>query len=65
MQPINSPCQKICTLHPEMPLCTGCGRTLDEIEQWLALSPQQRIGLIEVARQRLKSLRDQNRQMLP
>lgn len=43
----------------------GCGRTLDEIEQWLALSPQQRIGLIEVARQRLKSLRDQNRQTLP
>jgi hypothetical protein len=60
MRSIDSPCKKICLLHPQLQLCTGCGRTLDEIEQWLTLSPEQRIGLIEVARRRLDALREKD-----
>jgi uncharacterized protein len=56
MQTINTPCKKICTLHPELQLCTGCGRTLEEIGRWMALSNAERIGLIAIARQRLAAL---------
>ena len=31
---IESPCIKICVVHPEARICTGCLRTIDEITQW-------------------------------
>jgi hypothetical protein len=31
---IESPCVKICVVHPEARICTGCLRTIDEITQW-------------------------------
>ncbi len=37
-----SPCVKICVLHPESRLCIGCHRTLDEIAAWSALPPDLR-----------------------
>ena len=27
---IESPCVKICVIHPETRLCTGCARSIDE-----------------------------------
>ncbi|MGZ3409683.1 MAG: DUF1289 domain-containing protein [Xanthobacteraceae bacterium] len=60
MELIESPCTKVCTLHPHLQICTGCGRTPAEIESWLALSREQRIGLIEIVRQRLQAARDRN-----
>ncbi|MCC5957245.1 MAG: DUF1289 domain-containing protein [Natronohydrobacter sp.] len=35
---IESPCVKICVIHPESRLCTGCLRTIDEITQWSRMS---------------------------
>ncbi len=29
-----SPCRSSCTLDPGHAVCTGCGRTLDEIAAW-------------------------------
>jgi len=58
MQTIDTPCKKICTLHPQLQLCTGCGRTLAEIERWTALSPAERIGLIQVANERLATIEE-------
>ncbi|SHI39889.1 DUF1289 domain-containing protein [Wenxinia saemankumensis] len=29
-----SPCVKICVIHPQSRLCTGCKRTIDEIAAW-------------------------------
>jgi len=65
MQNIDTPCKKICTLHLQLQLCTGCGRTLAEIERWTALSDRERIGLIDVARQRLVALHEQDPTGLP
>ena len=31
---IQSPCVKICVVHPEARLCIGCYRTIDEIAGW-------------------------------
>lgn len=35
---IDSPCVKICQIHPRAGLCVGCFRTLDEIANWSVMS---------------------------
>ena len=39
---IETPCVKICTLDASSGLCTGCGRTVDEIARWSAMTPGER-----------------------
>lgn len=39
---IDSPCIKICVVHPEERLCVGCLRTIDEIAHWSRLTPAER-----------------------
>ena len=39
---IESPCIQICSIDDATGLCTGCGRTLDEIAGWAAFSPETR-----------------------
>ena len=43
---IESPCVKICVVHPEARLCTGCLRTLDEISTWSKMSPDSRRAIM-------------------
>jgi predicted Fe-S protein YdhL (DUF1289 family) len=35
---VESPCVKICVVHPEARLCTGCLRSIDEITTWGRMS---------------------------
>ena len=46
---IESPCVKICKLENEV--CIGCGRTQDEIREWVIMTNSQR----EVIMERLKT----------
>lgn len=39
---IESPCVRICVVHPEARICTGCYRTIDEIGRWSRMTPQER-----------------------
>ena len=39
---IDSPCVKLCVLHPEARICLGCYRTADEIATWSRLDPETR-----------------------
>ncbi|MFQ3183232.1 MAG: putative Fe-S protein YdhL (DUF1289 family) [Alteromonas macleodii] len=39
---IESPCIKICVIHPETRLCTGCLRSIEEIGIWSQLTPEVR-----------------------
>jgi uncharacterized protein len=39
---IDSPCVKICTLDARKGLCLACGRTIDEIARWTAMSAFER-----------------------
>lgn len=39
---IESPCIKICVVHPEARICTGCLRSIDEITQWSRMAPDAR-----------------------
>ena len=44
---IDSPCVKICVIHPETRLCVGCARTIDEIGAWSRMTPQARQMIME------------------
>jgi predicted Fe-S protein YdhL (DUF1289 family) len=39
---VQSPCIKLCVLHPEARLCLGCYRSIDEIAAWPGMSPEAR-----------------------
>ncbi|MEL7092067.1 MAG: DUF1289 domain-containing protein [Pseudomonadota bacterium] len=39
---IESPCVKVCVIHPETKLCTGCARSLNEIGYWSRMSVEER-----------------------
>lgn len=43
---IETPCVKICTLDARSGLCLGCGRTIDEIARWTAMSSAERSRVI-------------------
>ena len=39
---VESPCIKICVIHAESRLCTGCLRSIDEIGGWSRMTPEVR-----------------------
>ncbi|MDJ0825418.1 MAG: DUF1289 domain-containing protein [Rhodobacter sp.] len=39
---IESPCVRICVVHPAARLCTGCLRSIDEIAQWSKMTAEER-----------------------
>jgi hypothetical protein len=39
---IESPCVRICVVHPEARICTGCLRTIEEIGRWSKMTPEER-----------------------
>jgi predicted Fe-S protein YdhL (DUF1289 family) len=43
---IQTPCTQVCTIDPVSRLCVGCGRTLDEIARWSALTAGERAQLM-------------------
>ena len=44
---IDSPCIKVCVIHPAMRLCTGCLRSIDEIGAWSRLTPEARKAVMD------------------
>ncbi len=43
---IESPCIKVCVIHPESRLCTGCLRSIDEIGAWSRMTAEARSGVM-------------------
>lgn len=43
---VQSPCVKLCVIHPEERLCVGCLRSMDEIAGWSRLTPQERMDIL-------------------
>ena len=50
---ITSPCTKVCTIDPRSGLCGGCGRTLNEIAQWMSLGESERQRIVAELPRRL------------
>jgi uncharacterized protein len=44
---IESPCIKICVIHPEARLCTGCLRSIEEIGGWSRMTPEDRRRIMD------------------
>lgn len=44
---VESPCIKICVIHPQSRLCTGCLRSIDEIGAWSRMTPQDRRAVMD------------------
>ena len=44
---IESPCVRICVVHPEARICTGCYRSIDEIGRWSKMSADERARIME------------------
>lgn len=39
---VQSPCVKVCVVHPTERICVGCLRSIDEIARWSRMSPEDR-----------------------
>jgi predicted Fe-S protein YdhL (DUF1289 family) len=44
---VDSPCIKICVVHAQTRLCTGCLRSIDEIAGWSQMSPDARSAVMD------------------
>lgn len=53
---IESPCIKICVIHPDAKICVGCYRTGDEIAIWSRLTPEARRAVMADLPERAKSI---------
>lgn len=54
---IESPCVKICVVHPEARICTGCLRSIDEIGRWSRMSAEERREIMAALPDRKSLLR--------
>jgi predicted Fe-S protein YdhL (DUF1289 family) len=53
---IESSCTKVCVVHPAHAICIGCGRSLDEIARWMALSDTERTAIMAQLPARLAAI---------
>ncbi len=44
---IESPCIKVCVIHPVERICAGCLRSIDEIARWSRLTHEERLAIME------------------
>ena len=54
---IESPCVKICVIHPSERICTGCHRTIEEISTWSRLPQIERDKIINELPERASKLK--------
>jgi predicted Fe-S protein YdhL (DUF1289 family) len=47
MAAVSTPCTQVCRIDPASRICVGCGRTADEISQWLSLSEDERRRIMD------------------
>jgi uncharacterized protein len=53
---IETPCNRVCVMHPALSLCIGCGRSLDEIARWIDFAPAERARIMAQLPPRLAAL---------
>ena len=44
---VESPCIRICVVHPTERICTGCYRTIDEITRWSRMDSSERAEIMQ------------------
>lgn len=56
MSVIESPCILVCSIDRKTGYCFGCGRTKDEIAEWMIYSPQERRDVMAQLPERLEGV---------
>jgi predicted Fe-S protein YdhL (DUF1289 family) len=56
MTQIESPCILVCSIDMKTGYCFGCGRTRDEISDWIAMTPQARREIMDELPARLETV---------
>lgn len=54
---METPCIRICVIDQASGLCEGCGRTLDEIASWSAMTDRERRNIMNALPARLETLK--------
>ena len=49
---VSSPCIGVCWLNDETSLCEGCLRTGEEIRDWIMMTREQKLQLLQLLEQR-------------
>jgi len=49
---VPSPCVNVCQMDPGSGLCLGCRRTLREIADWLEMTAEEKLAVLERVAQR-------------
>jgi predicted Fe-S protein YdhL (DUF1289 family) len=57
---MESPCINICLMDPDSGLCTGCGRSLDEIGQWYRFTSEERRRIMAELPERMEKLNQES-----
>jgi len=52
---MKSPCIDVCTMDPETELCSGCGRTLQEIAGWSSMLDRDREHIMGLLPDRMRA----------
>ena len=52
-----SPCKNVCELDPNTGLCLGCGRTIDEINNWNLKDDKEKMMITKKAQNRGLSIK--------
>ena len=53
----STPCIQVCVIDPLSSLCVGCGRSLEEIAAWMAMSEAGRLAVMAGLGERLARAR--------
>ena len=53
---IESPCILVCSIDMKTGYCFGCGRTRDEIGDWMTMTPGERRSVMEILPARLETV---------
>jgi predicted Fe-S protein YdhL (DUF1289 family) len=58
---IESPCVRVCVLHPTSGLCLGCYRSAQEIASWSGMPSHQRSSIMDELPSRASAVRGTRR----
>ncbi|QPC88006.1 DUF1289 domain-containing protein [Mesorhizobium sp. NBSH29] len=56
MTAIESPCILVCSIDMKTGYCFGCGRTGNEISDWMSMAPHQRSAIMATLPARLETV---------
>jgi hypothetical protein len=54
---VESPCVRICVIHPRVRICTGCLRSMEEIMRWRDMDSEARRAVLAALPEREASLK--------